>query len=156
MSELPYVDEQAVLVAAGADTAWIALTETLDRAFGRTAAATYARLVGCVDTAVSGPRPLISGSAMPGFRVVDAVPGSTLLLEGSHYFASYTLRFWLRSVSASQSSIAAETRAYFPGVPGRLYRLLVIKSGGHTVVLRRLLARIRRRSQQLAGPAVQT
>ncbi len=154
MSELPCVDTQASPVAAGADIVWRVLTETLDATFGRAVAPIYAQIVGCVDTAVSGPRPLTTGSTVPGFRVVHSVPASELQLEGRHRFASYSLTFRLEPLGPGRSHISAETRARFPGVHGRLYRLLVIGSGGHAVAVRRLLAGIRSRSEVRAGSAV--
>ncbi|MGW1169599.1 hypothetical protein [Streptomyces sp. NPDC002550] len=35
--------------------------------------------------------------------------------------------------------MSAETRAVFPGPAGRLYRLLVIGTGAHAAVMRRML-----------------
>jgi hypothetical protein len=39
--------------------------------------------------------------------------------------------------------VAARTYAVFPGVHGRAYRLLVIDSGLHGIVVRRMLAALR-------------
>jgi hypothetical protein len=38
--------------------------------------------------------------------------------------------------------VSAETRAVFPGPAGKLYRLLVIGSGAHVAVMRRMLKTI--------------
>jgi len=147
MAALPYIDEHATVVAAEADDVWRGLGETLDRSFSRSGAAGYARLVGCADRTASGPRPLAEGSTFPGFRVVAAVPGRELVLEGRHRFSSYALIFRLEDVSPGRSRLRAETRAAFPGLAGGLYRRLVIGTGGHVVAVRRLLLAIRRRSE---------
>jgi hypothetical protein len=147
IADLPYVDEHAMAVAAGAEDVWRSLTGTLDRAFSRAGAATYARAVGCADCTASGPRPLAAGSTMPGFRVVSAVPGSELVLAGRHRFSSYALIFRLEQVGSDRSRLRAETRAAFPGLVGGVYRLLVIGTGGHTVAVRRLLSAIKRLSE---------
>ncbi|WP_128382380.1 hypothetical protein [Streptomyces cavernae] len=148
IAALPYVDEHATVIAAGADDVWRALGETLDRSFSRPGAARYARLVGAPDRTASGPRPLAEGSTLPGFRVVTAVPGRELVLEGSHRFSCYALIFRLEQAGPGRSRLRAETRAAFPGLTGGLYRRLVIGTGGHMRGMRRLLATIRRRSEQ--------
>ncbi|MFD3310870.1 hypothetical protein [Streptomyces sp. NPDC058694] len=144
---LPYRDEHTTVVAAGADDLWRSLGDTLDRSFSRPGASGYARLVGCADRTASGPRPLAEGSAFPGFRVATAVPGRELVLVGRHRFSSYALIFRLEPAGTGRSRLTAETRATFPGPAGGLYRLLVLGTGGHAVVVRRLLAAVRRRAE---------
>jgi hypothetical protein len=152
ISPLPYLDEHAVAIAASADDVWPVLTETLDRAFSRAGMASYARMVGCADRGASGPRPLAEGSTIPGFRVVASVPGSELVLAGRHRFSSYALIFRLEPVGSDRSRLRAESRAAFPGLPGGIYRLLVIGTGGHVLAVRRLLSVIRRQSE-LSAPS---
>jgi hypothetical protein len=86
------------------------------------------------------------GSALPGFRVVAAVPGRELVLAGRHRFSSYALVFHLEPAGPGCSRLRAETRAAFPGLSGSLYRRLVIGTGGHAVGMRRLLSAVGRRS----------
>jgi hypothetical protein len=43
--------------------------------------------------------------------------------------------------------LRAESRATFPGLAGAAYRLLVVRSGGHVVAVRRLLSAVRRRAE---------
>ncbi|MGW7265073.1 hypothetical protein [Streptomyces sp. NPDC054842] len=143
---LPRVDEHATVVGADTADVWRALGETLDASFTRRGAVPYARLVGCADRTASGPRPLAEGSTFPGFRVAAAQPGRELVLEGRHRFSSYALVFRLEPLGPGRSLLRAETRAVFPGPSGRVYRALVVASGGHAVGMRRLLAGIRRRS----------
>ena len=145
-----FEDEHRVTIAADVDDVWPALLDTLDGAFSRGGATAYARVVGCVPWRASGPRPLDVGSTIPGFRVAAAEPGHELVLEGRHRFSTYTLTFCLERVAAGRSQVRARTRAAFPGALGALYRLLVIGTGGHVVVTRRLLAGVRHRSEKHA------
>ncbi|MFF4350191.1 hypothetical protein [Streptomyces sp. NPDC001530] len=147
IASLPYLDEHATVIAAGTDDVWRGLGETLDRSFSRPRAAGYARLVGTADRTASGPRPLAEGSTFPGFRVVAAVPGRELVLEGRHRFSSYALIFRLEEVGPDRSRLRAESRAAFPGLAGGLYRRLVVGTGGHVRGMRHLLSAIRRRSE---------
>src|SRR5690606_26998270 len=105
------------------------------------------RLVGVADGTASGPRPLAVGSAFPGFRVVVAVPQRELVLQGRHRFSTYALIFRLEPAGASGTRLRAESRAAFPGRPGTLYRLLVVGTRGHVILMRRLLATVRRRAE---------
>jgi hypothetical protein len=144
---LPYLDEHATVVAADVDKVWLALVETLDRNFSRTPAARYAWAVRCVDQAATGPRPLTEGSTLPGFRVVTATPGSKLILAGKHRFSDYELIFHLEPIDPDRSRLRAESRATFPGLTGRAYRLLVVGTGGHVISVRRLLSAIATRAE---------
>ncbi|MFJ4203053.1 hypothetical protein ACIP2Y_25950 [Streptomyces sviceus] len=146
---LPRVDEHAVVVPATAAEVWDALGETLEQSFGRPRSARYARLVGVADRAASGPRPLAKGSALPGFRVADAVPGQELVLVGRHHFSTYALVFRLDSTDGGSTRLRAESRARFPGPGGALYRLLVVSSGAHALLTGRLLAAVGRRAGQV-------
>lgn len=148
ISALPYIDEHSTVIAADADAAWGSLCEAVDRSFSRPGAARYARIVGAAECEATGPRPLAEGSTVPGFHVTAAIPGRELVMEGRHRYSSYAVIFRLEPAgSGRRTRLSAESRAAFPGVPGRLYRLLVIGSGGHVVVMRRLLAAVRRRSE---------
>ncbi|WP_327677548.1 hypothetical protein [Streptomyces sp. NBC_00467] len=148
IASLPYLDEHATVVEAGADDVWRSLLETLDRSFSRPGAAGYARLVRCDDRSAAGPRPLAEGSVLPGFRVVAAVPGQELALQGRHRFSSYALIFRLDEAAPGRTRLCAESRAVFPGPAGGVYRLLVIGTGGHGVGVRRMLSGIGRRSEE--------
>ena len=147
---LPYLDEHATVIAAGTETIWRALGETLDGSFSHRPAAGYARLVGCADSAAAGPRPPAEGSTFPGFRVVAAAPGRELVLEGRHRFSSYALIFRIDQLDAGRARLRAETRAAFPGPAGGLYRRLVISTGGHALSTRHLLSTVRRRAERPA------
>ncbi|MFJ8662364.1 hypothetical protein [Streptomyces sp. NPDC093795] len=145
MSSLPFVDEHVVVVEVGAEELWQRLLVRVERSLSRGAGARYARLVRAEPLGVGGPRPLAVGSAFPGFRVARVVPGKELALEGGHRFsAAYSLVFRVDELADGRSRLRAETRAAFPGAAGRVYRLLVISSGGHAFGMRRMLAGYRR------------
>ncbi|MFE0652328.1 hypothetical protein ACFVZH_27485 [Streptomyces sp. NPDC059534] len=137
---LPFVDAHTVTVDAGAEELWQRLLARLERSLSREGGARYARLVRADPREPAGPRPLAEGSAYPGFRVVGAVPGRELALAGAHRFSSYSLVFRIEPLADGRTRLLAETRAAFPGVAGRIYRLLVITSGGHALGMRRMLA----------------
>jgi hypothetical protein len=149
IDDLPYLDEHSTDIRADVDDVWISLLDTLSGAFSR--ASGYARVIRCIPRRAAGQRPLAEGSTIPGFRVVTAVPGRALVLEGRHRFSTYALTFRLEPVDSGRSRLRAESRAAFPGVPGRVYRLLVVRSGGHVHAVRRLLAAVRRRAEGAIG-----
>jgi hypothetical protein len=150
VTEPPFLDEHATIIAADVDRVWPVLLETVARSFSRTGMSTYARVVGSDDRRASGPRTLTEGSTLPGFRVVRAVPGAELALAGWHRFSSYRLPFRLEPVDPGRCRLRAESCAAFPGVPGRVYRLLVVGSRGHVLAVRRLLAAVRHRAERAA------
>jgi hypothetical protein len=147
VDELPHVDAHATVIAAGVERVWSALIETIVRTLSRAGAARYARVVGCDDDRVAGPRPLAEGSSLPGFHVVSATEPCELVLAGRHRFSSYALIFRIDELSAGRSRLDAETRANFPGVRGAVYRTLVIGTGGHRVAVRRLLSAVARAAE---------
>lgn len=144
---LPFVDEHSVEVAAPAEEIWEALLRTADGSLASRRAGVGARALGCQDVEASGPRPLAAGSTIPGFHVEVADPPRELALVGSHRFSRYALIFRL-DPEGGLTRLTAETRAEFPGLHGRAYRALVIGSGMHVVVTRRLLEAAKRRAER--------
>ncbi|WP_406059183.1 hypothetical protein OG462_19365 [Streptomyces sp. NBC_01077] len=140
MGLLPFVDEHAVVVDAGRDEVWRRLLVGVERSLSQAGGARYVRLVRGVPRVPGGPRPLAEGSEFPGFRVAGVVPGRELALEGRHRFSTYSLGFRIEELTDGRCRLRAETRAAFPGAAGRVYRLLVIVSGGHAFAMRRMLA----------------
>jgi hypothetical protein len=136
---LPFIDEHSVSIDAEPDSTWEALERVVNRSFASGTTARFSRIVGCTDTTSSGPRPLSSGSAMPGFHVERADPARELVLAGTHRFSDYALVFRLDSSGNGRTLLHAETRAAFPGLRGRIYRTLVIGTRIHVLVTRRLL-----------------
>lgn len=135
---LPYIDEHALHIAAPADAIWAALLRVVRGIAGST---TLARVLGCDPARASDEFTGRPGDAVPGFRVLDAEPGRRLVLRGRHRFADYALTF---VVDGDQ--LRAQTHAAFPGLRGTLYRALVIGSGAHRIVTRRLLRQVARRT----------
>ncbi|MEO6467790.1 MAG: hypothetical protein ABIP21_01725 [Acidimicrobiia bacterium] len=143
-SDLPFIDEHAIEIEASTTVVWEMLVRHVGGLFGGSVAPRYARVVGCDDQIVGGPQPLAEGSTLPGFHVVIFTPPAELVLAGRHRFSTYVLRFQTEAISPTRSRLHAETRAAFPGVAGRMYRLAVIGTGGHAVVVRRVLSRVKR------------
>jgi len=145
---LPFVDEHATVVAAPPVRVWEALLRSAEGTTKGPASGRFAALVGCADTGVSGPRPLTTGSAFPGFHVGIAAAESELELLGSHRFSRYALIFHLDELGDGRVRVRAETRAEFPGLKGRIYRALVIGTRMHVLVTNRILTAVRRRAER--------
>ena len=150
LEALPYIDEHSTIIEADAQIIWSALTRTVEDSFAGTVQALITRALGCADSANGGPRPLAQGSTLPGFSVSAAIPGDELSLDGRHRFSRYSLRFHIEKLDRDRFRLRAETRAAFPGALGRGYRALVIGSGGHVLVVRGMLANIKRRAERAA------
>jgi hypothetical protein len=121
MERLPYIDEHAISVAADPADTWRALLKVVCRE----------------------PRdPLGPPVAPTGFVIDEATPPTRLVLRGRHPFAVYRLVFDLTEDGPHRTRVSATTWAAFPGLHGRIYRGLVIGSGGHWVVVGLMLRRI--------------
>ncbi|MBL7492918.1 hypothetical protein I6A60_22160 [Frankia sp. AgB1.9] len=133
----PFVDEHSVFVVAPATAVWAVLVAPPRRRPGGALLTRALRL--------SDP-----DAARPGFAVAESDPPRRLLFAGGHRFSDYTLE-WRLSARDGGTVLAARTCAAFPGWRGRVYRALVIGSGGHRVVMRRWLRAIRAQAER--GPA---
>jgi hypothetical protein len=147
-AELPHVDEHSISTAASPDSTWDALLRVIEDSFASGASARGARLLGCEDSEVSGPRPLAAGSVLPGFHVADAQRPRELALAGSHHFSDYALIFRLDEADGNGTTLRAETRAAFPGLKGQAYRAAVIGTRMHVLVTRRLLSATKQRAER--------
>jgi hypothetical protein len=135
---LPFVDEHSVEVAEPPEVVWGALWSVLHRSFGGSRRSrAFGRVVGVRDR-----DPIV------GFRVAEEDPGRLLVLEGEHRFARYRL-----SVLLDGGRLRATTHAAFPGPHGRVYRLLILPTGFHRRVVRRLLAATARAAARGTPPA---
>lgn len=143
-ASLPYIDEHAVMIEASPEASWVALQQMLESA----GPGWFARVLGCADTAASGPRPMEEGSTVPGFHVVAADAPGELSLAGRHHFSDYALIFRLDELSEGVARLRAESRAEFPGFGGGLYRMLLMGTGGHVLATRRMLAAVKRRAER--------
>ena len=145
---LPWIDDHALVVDTPVTEVWKAVLDEVDRATSGPLATAYARCLGCKPSRSSGTRPLEVGSTVPGFTVTSASVETELVLTGHHVFSTYELIFRLRSTGSNRTEIRAESRAAFPAVHGRLYRLLVIDTGFHVRAVRRLLGSIRQKAEE--------
>lgn len=141
------MDEHAIEVAAPPEETWDAVRQTASGSFGGRGAELVARLLGCTETHSHGD-PAEPGSTITGFRISRADAPVELALEGEHRFSRYALIFHLEALSGERSRVRAETRAAFPGLHGRAYRALVIGTGGHVLVVKRLLRAVRARAER--------
>jgi hypothetical protein len=147
---LPHIDEHSATIAAGAERTWEALLRVVDGSFSAGVTPRFARLLGCADTEAGGPRPLATGSTVPGFRVETATERRELALTGSHRFSNYSLVFRLDDLGEAGTRLRAETLADFPGLKGEAYKTMVIRTRGHVLVTRRLLGATKRRAERAA------
>ena len=118
MKRLPYIDEHAITVGAERADTWSALLRVL-----------------CRDPADPSTVPA-------GFVLDEARPPARFALKGRHPFAMYRWVFELEDQPAGRTRVRAATWAAFPGTHGKVYRALVIGTGGHRVVTRWTLKRI--------------
>ena len=146
-SELELLDEHSVRTSADPVRVWDALPEGIAAAFDRPRGRAIADLLGCRDRRAAAPFRPIEGATIPGFRVARSDPPREIALEGRHRFSRYRLTFEIEP-RESGSRIRAVTHARFPGVRGALYRSLVVGSGGHRIVTRRILKSIARRAER--------
>ncbi|MCV7345158.1 hypothetical protein [Mycolicibacterium rhodesiae] len=129
MERLPYIDEHAITVPADRAATWRAVLRTM-----------------CSNPDDPETVPL-------GFTLEAAEQNERFAITGRHPFSVYRLIFLLDDDPAGGTRVAAQTWAAFPGFTGRIYRALVIGSGGHRVVVGNMLKRIAR--QALSATAAQ-
>ena len=135
MENLPFVDEHRVHVDS-----------TPERAWGGVMRLAYGRLSRPAPAALAAVWRL---EPVSGFMVVKEVAPKCLVLRGGHRFSRYELAFEIDPVPEGVT-LSARTSALFLGVAGSAYRSLVIGSGGHAWVVRRMLRHIARSAQ--SGP----
>ncbi|ALG15688.1 hypothetical protein AOZ06_51140 [Kibdelosporangium phytohabitans] len=123
---------------------WRALPAGLPNV-GDTFAKLYATLVAAEPARATGTLP-DEGATLPGFAVSEAVPEQRLKLSGKHRFSRYELDLILDAEPAA-TVLRARSSAEFPGLLGSGYRLLVIGTGGHRIIVPRMLRAIRRRAE---------
>ncbi len=117
MERLPYIDEHAITVDANPEETWSALLRVM-----------------CRD-----PH---DPSAVPtGFVLDEARPPVRFALKGRHPFAVYRWVFELEPAPEG-TRVRAQSWADFPGMHGKIYRALVIGTGGHRLAVRWTLKRI--------------
>lgn len=150
LQELPPIGEHEIEIDASADAAWAALFPTLSRALDSSLARRMARRLDCRDVEATGDL-RHSGGTLPGFVVARSVAPVMLALMGEHRYSRYALVFRIDLLPGQRSRVRAETRADFPGAKGRLYKLAVVGSRGHVLIVRRVLNKVKRQAEQREG-----
>ncbi len=135
MERLPYIDEHAITIDANREETWSALLRVM-----------------CRD-------PHNPSTVPTGFVLDEARPPERFALKGRHPFAVYR---WVFELDAEHKGPAQCTRvrsatwAAFPGIHGRIYRALVIGTGGHRIAVRWTLKRIAAQVLAVRAPTPQT
>lgn len=148
VSELPFIDEYETAVPATPEVAFDALASLVGRSFAGAAGRAFTALLGCAHRGSTYALPPEAGQELNGFRVAAVERPRRLVLEGRHRFASYRLGFAIEPVSGGGSRLSARTDALFPGLAGGVYRLLVIGSGAHAVIAKRMLGAVARKAER--------
>lgn len=150
MEQLPYIDDHVCVITASPDRTWRALVAVLAGTF-RELPRPLVSVWGLEQSAQCGdwdhPAP---GDTITGFAVVEVDPPRVLVLRGRHRFSRYELRFTLdESAERDRVELHARSSAEFPGLLGRVYQALVIRSSGHVLAVRRLLTQIARQAERV-------
>ncbi len=136
-TELSYVDEHAIRIAASRELVWTALQRYVVTSLCTAHAKPLVRILGTEPAA--------------GFEVAESTPTERLTLIGRHRFSRYRLAFEMTDTTDGATQLRAQTYAAFPGVHGRVYRALVVGTGAHILATNHILRSIRRLSLQLAA-----
>lgn len=131
-TDLPYVDEHAIRIAAPREEVWAALQRYVAGGLGISEGNPLAKVLGA--------------EPQSGFEISESEAPERLTLTGRHRFSRYLLRFELTPASDGTTHVRAQTYAAFPGIHGRVYRALVIDSRAHVVATNRILRSLRRRT----------
>jgi hypothetical protein len=147
MERLPYIDEHSIVIGASRERVWEALASALRAHLA--APEPLARLLGVTPARFHRERSgtVSENDTMPGFAVAEARAPQHLALRGHHRFSRYELAFEVDPLDEDSCTLRARTSAAFPGLTGRAYRALVIGSGGHRLVVGRLLRNVARRAR---------
>ena len=146
IERLPYIDVHEVAVDADVDAAWRAVLRVVRASFGGADHAWLShalRLEPARATGTWAPEPE-PGAAVQGFEVGVARRAELLSLRGRHRFSRYRLDVEVAPDGDDRSLVRARTWAEFPGILGAAYRALVIGSGGHRLVVSRMMRRVAR------------
>jgi hypothetical protein len=148
VEQLPYVDEHVLAIPAPRERVWEALLSMLRATLGSTTPTPVRMLLNLTPTESRGDwrGPLDLDDALPGFAISEISPHERLALSGRHRFSSYALVFDIDATDGEHSTLRAQTWAEFPGLTGRAYRALVIGSGAHKLLVRRMLRDVARRT----------
>jgi hypothetical protein len=148
-ADLPFIDVFDTEIEASPSAVYEALSRHLGRSLGTAGARVASGILGCAHRGASLTTPPAEGQEVSGFVVAEAKAPNRLVLEGRHRFASYRLSFTVDPLPQNRTRLSARTEASFPGFAGALYRALVIGSGGHEIVARRMLAAVAGRAERM-------
>ncbi len=137
MEPLPYIDEHRTRVGATPERTWDAVVRLARGRLARPAPAAFAALWRLEPAS--------------GFAVAEETAPRHLALRGRHRFSRYELAFDV-APGPDGGTLSARTSAVFPGIAGRAYRALVIGSGGHRILVRRMLKQIARSAERAPEP----
>lgn len=143
-ADLPFIDEHSVLVQAPARVVWCTLVRNLPTLHGTPLL--LLRAWGLQPLRATGILPE-TGATIPGFVITESVPDCLLRLTGRHRFSRYEL-VWELTSQPEGTWLAARSFGEFPGPTGFLYRLAVIGSGAHGVLVPWLLRRVRHQAER--------
>jgi hypothetical protein len=120
MKRLPYIDEHVISIDASPAEVWSALLRVM-----------------CHDPQDPSTVPF-------GFELDEATEPQRFALKGRHPFSVYRWVFELDPAGQDVRAVRlrAATWAAFPGLHGKIYRALVIGTGGHRVAVRWALKRV--------------
>jgi hypothetical protein len=137
LEALPRVDEHYTHVRATPERTWDAVMRLVRSRLLRPAPSGFIALWHLEPTS--------------GFVVTEETAPRHLALRGRHRFSRYELSFEIRPGSDGVT-LGARTSAEFPGLTGRAYRALVIGTGGHRIIVNRMLNAIARSAELSAPP----
>jgi hypothetical protein len=126
---LPLLDQHTATFQASQPAVWQAVRR-------------YARGLVHADHAVLGR--ILGTEPRSGFDLAEEVEGERVALTGRHRFARYRLVFELEAEAGDATRLSILSFAAFPGARGRLYRGLLMGTGGHVVAVRHMIRTIRR------------
>lgn len=146
---LSFIDEFDATIEASAPAVYEALARYVARALSGPGPRAVSALLGCAHRGATFTVPPLEGQEVSGFVVAEATAPKRLVLEGRHRFASYRASFILDPLAENRTHLRARTDALFPGLRGAAYRASVIGTGGHEIVVRRILAAVAARAERM-------
>ena len=132
LDDLPIIDEHTVTATAAPDAVFDAVKRRFTNILDVPLGGVFSRLWGC--------------EPPTAFEVVEEHRPDLVVVAGKHRFSRYGIVFRITPTSAG-STLAAESRAEFPGIHGQAYRAAVIGTRGHVVATRAMLRGIARSAQ---------
>jgi hypothetical protein len=143
---LPCIDEHEISLNVPTPVAWTAVVAVFARLTARPAWRAFAKAIRCKPDHAVGTA-ITVGEAVPGFLVARCEAPTEWALEGEHLFSRYALTFRVTPVDGEHCRVVAHSSAEFPGLHGKVYRAMVIGTGGHAIGVRGILRSIRNEAE---------